>query len=150
MNTLNTLPNTPCHLNGLTLPLNEAKVSVMDRGFIFGDGIYEVAPVYQGKLFRFEQHMARMARSLAELRIPNPHTEAGWRALQETAHLLATSLNEARLQQSLQQLRAETSLAGMDLFLRSRLSIQVRPVALELRGAHLFLAPSRSFLFTAR
>ena len=73
MNTLNTLPNTPCHLNGLTLPLNEAKVSVLDRGFIFGDGIYEVAPVYQGKLFRFEQHMARMARSLAELRIPT-HT----------------------------------------------------------------------------
>ena len=63
MNTLNTLPNTPCHLNGLTLPLNEAKVSVLDRGFIFGDGIYEVAPVYHGILFRFEQHMARMARS---------------------------------------------------------------------------------------
>jgi D-alanine transaminase len=81
MNTLNTLPNTPCHLNGLTLPLNEAKVSVMDRGFIFGDGIYEVAPVYLGHLFRFEQHMARMARSLAELRIPNPHSEPAWRAL---------------------------------------------------------------------
>ena len=75
MNSANTLPNTPCHLNGLTLPLNEAKISVLDRGFIFGDGIYEVAPVYHGQLFRFEQHMARMARSLAELRIPNPHTE---------------------------------------------------------------------------
>jgi len=81
MNTLNTLPNTPCHLNGLTLPLNEAKVSVLDRGFIFGDGIYEVAPVYHGRLFRFEQHMARMSRSLAELRIPNPHSESAWRAL---------------------------------------------------------------------
>jgi D-alanine transaminase len=81
MNIVNTLPNTPCHLNGLTLPLNEAKISVLDRGFIFGDGIYEVAPVYQGKLFRFEQHMARMSRSLAELRIPNPHTDAAWRAL---------------------------------------------------------------------
>ena len=99
MNTLNTLPNTPCHLNGLTLPLNEAKVSVLDRGFIFGDGIYEVAPVYQGKLFRFEQHMARMARSLAELRIPNPHTEAGWRALiqdllQQHAQSLGQSAND--------------------------------------------------------
>ena len=99
MNTLNTLPNTPCHLNGLTLPLNEAKVSVMDRGFIFGDGIYEVAPVYQGKLFRFEQHMARMARSLAELRIPNPHTETGWRALiqdllQQHAQSLGQSVSE--------------------------------------------------------
>ena len=99
MNTLNTLPNTPCHLNGLTLPLNEAKVSVMDRGFIFGDGIYEVAPVYQGKLFRFEQHMARMARSLAELRIPNPHTETAWRALiqdllQQHAQSLGQSVSE--------------------------------------------------------
>ena len=99
MNTLNTLPNTPCHLNGLTLPLNEAKVSVLDRGFIFGDGIYEVAPVYQGKLFRFEQHMARMARSLAELRIPNPHTETAWRALiqdllQQHAQSLGQSVGE--------------------------------------------------------
>jgi D-alanine transaminase len=96
MNTLNTLPNTPCHLNGLTLPLNEAKVSVLDRGFIFGDGIYEVAPVYQGKLFRFEQHMARMARSLAELRIPNPHTETGWRALiQDLLQQHAQSLGQS-------------------------------------------------------
>ena len=99
MNTLNTLPNTPCHLNGLTLPLNEAKVSVMDRGFIFGDGIYEVAPVYHGILFRFEQHMARMARSLAELRIPNPHTETAWRALiqdllQQHAQSLGQSVGE--------------------------------------------------------
>jgi D-alanine transaminase len=99
MNTSNTLPNTPCHLNGLTLPLNEAKVSVLDRGFIFGDGIYEVAPVYQGKLFRFEQHMARMARSLAELRIPNPHTETAWRALiqdllQQHAKSLGQSVSE--------------------------------------------------------
>ena len=99
MNTLNTLPNTPCHLNGLTLPLNEAKVSVLDRGFIFGDGIYEVAPVYQGILFRFEQHMARMARSLAELRIPNPHTETAWRALiqdllQQHAKSLGQSVSE--------------------------------------------------------
>jgi D-alanine transaminase len=94
-----TLPNTPCHLNGLTLPLNEAKISVLDRGFIFGDGIYEVAPVYQGKLFRFEQHMARMSRSLAELRIPNPHTETAWRALiqdllQQHAQSLGQSVGE--------------------------------------------------------
>jgi len=96
MNTSNTLPNTPCHLNGLTLPLNEAKVSVMDRGFIFGDGIYEVAPIYHGQLFRFEQHMARMARSLAELRIPNPHTETAWRALiQDLLQQHAQSLGQS-------------------------------------------------------
>jgi D-alanine transaminase len=93
MNISTPLPSTPCHLNGQTLPLNEAKISVLDRGFIFGDGIYEVAPVYRGKLFRFEQHMARMARSLAELRIPNPHSESAWRALiqdllQQQAHSL--------------------------------------------------------------
>jgi D-alanine transaminase len=99
MNTVNPIPNTPCHLNGLTLPLNEAKVSVLDRGFIFGDGIYEVAPVYLGQLFRFEQHMARMARSLNELRIPNPHTESAWRTLiqdllQQHALSLGKSVNE--------------------------------------------------------
>jgi len=99
MNTVNPIPNTPCHLNGLTLPLNEAKVSVLDRGFIFGDGIYEVAPVYRGQLFRFEQHMARMARSLNELRIPNPHSESVWRALiqdllQQHAQSLGKSGNE--------------------------------------------------------
>ena len=51
----------------------------MDRGFIFGDGIYEVVPVYRGKPFRFAQHMARLARSLKELRITNPLTSAQWR-----------------------------------------------------------------------
>jgi D-alanine transaminase len=50
----------------------------MDRGFIFGDGVYEVVPVYAGQLFRFAQHMARIDRSLAELRIANPLTHAQW------------------------------------------------------------------------
>lgn len=75
------LPPLPCYLNGDYTQLPDAKVSVMDRGFIFGDGIYEVLPVYGGYLFRFEQHMARLERSLAELRIPNPHTRAEWRAI---------------------------------------------------------------------
>ena len=47
---------------------------MLDRGFIFGDGIYEVVPVYGGKLFRFDEHMARLGRSLAKLRIANPHS----------------------------------------------------------------------------
>ncbi len=72
------LPDTPCYLNGEITPLRDAKISVMDRGFIFGDGIYEVLPAYGGRIFRFAQHMARLERSLAELRIPNPHTRAGW------------------------------------------------------------------------
>lgn len=72
------LPSTPCYLNGAFTPLNEAKVSVLDRGFIFGDGIYEVVPVYGHKLFCFDQHMARLARSLAKLRIHNPHSREQW------------------------------------------------------------------------
>jgi len=67
-----------CHLNGQMLPLSEARVSVLDRGFIFGDGIYEVVPVYGQRLFRYHEHMARLSRSLGKTRIPNPHTPAQW------------------------------------------------------------------------
>ena len=74
-----TLPPLPCYLNGEYTLLPDAKISVMDRGFIFGDGVYEVVPVYGGCLFRFAQHMARLDRSLAELRIANPLTHAQWR-----------------------------------------------------------------------
>ncbi|MEO7399971.1 MAG: D-amino acid aminotransferase [Polaromonas sp.] len=73
-----TLPETPCYLNGEFSTLRDAKISVLDRGFIFGDGIYEVVPAYAGKLFRFGQHMARLDRSLAELRIANPLTQGQW------------------------------------------------------------------------
>jgi len=72
------LPDTLCYLNGEYVPIAEAKVSVLDRGFIFGDGIYEVVPVYAKKLFRFDEHMARLGRSLAKLRITNPHTRDQW------------------------------------------------------------------------
>jgi D-alanine transaminase len=90
------LPSTPCYLNGVYTPLNEAKVSVMDRGFIFGDGIYEVVPVYGGRPFRFAQHMARLDRSLSELRIPNPNTLDQWRTLvQELLTRFATSTGDA-------------------------------------------------------
>ncbi|XVJ68696.1 MAG: D-amino acid aminotransferase [Rhizobacter sp.] len=72
------LPTTACYLNGDFMPLNEAKVSVLDRGFIFGDGVYEVVPVYARKLFCFDQHMARLTRSLAKLRMHNPHSSEQW------------------------------------------------------------------------
>lgn len=74
------LPDTLCELNGELVPLNEAKVSVLDRGFIFGDGVYEVVPVYGGRLFRFDEHMARLARGLAKLRIVPPRTREQWLA----------------------------------------------------------------------
>jgi D-alanine transaminase len=76
--TASNLPSHPCYLNGAYTPLSEAKVSVLDRGFIFGDGVYEVLPVYGGRVFRFEQHMVRLERSLAELRIPQPLAREAW------------------------------------------------------------------------
>jgi D-alanine transaminase len=72
------LPDTLCFLNGEYLPLNQAKVSVLDRGFVFGDGVYEVVPVYGQRLFRFDEHLARLGRSLAKLRIPNPARNEEW------------------------------------------------------------------------
>ncbi|MGE4240881.1 aminotransferase class IV [Ramlibacter sp.] len=77
----NDLADLPCWLDGEFTRLREAKVSVMDRGFIFGDGVYEVVPVYGGRPFRFDSHMARLDRSLGEMRIPNPMTPAQWRAI---------------------------------------------------------------------
>jgi D-alanine transaminase len=77
------IPALPCWLNGEMSTLRDAKVSVLDRGFIFGDGVYEVVPVYGGRPFRFAEHMARLSRSLAELRIANPMGTQEWRALVE-------------------------------------------------------------------
>jgi D-alanine transaminase len=73
--------DTPCYLNGRFLPISQAQVSVLDRGFIFGDGVYDVAPVYDLRLFRFDEHIARLTRSLAKLRIPDPHTRDEWLAI---------------------------------------------------------------------
>jgi D-alanine transaminase len=67
-----------CYLNGQYKPISQAHVSVLDRGFIFGDGIYEVVPVYGKRLFRFGEHMARLERSLAKVRIANPHPREQW------------------------------------------------------------------------
>lgn len=67
-----------CYLNGEYLPVAEARVPVLDRGFIFGDGIYDVVPVYGKRLFRFEEHLARLNRSLAKVRIPSPCGRDEW------------------------------------------------------------------------
>lgn len=68
-------------LDGKLLPLGEARISPLDRGFLFGDGAYEVLPVYGGRAYRFEAHMARLDRSLAEIRMPPPLDRAGWLAV---------------------------------------------------------------------
>ncbi|HEU4516782.1 MAG TPA: aminotransferase class IV [Steroidobacteraceae bacterium] len=67
-------------LDGKLQPLTEARISPLDRGFLFGDGAYEVLPVYGGRAYRFEAHMARLDRSLAEIRMPPPLDRSGWLA----------------------------------------------------------------------
>lgn len=69
------------YLNGQWLPLSQAKVSVLDRGFLFADGVYEVLASYGGKLLGETEHLARLERSLAELKIRNPHSRAEWQAI---------------------------------------------------------------------
>ena len=66
-------------LNGTFLPLEEARIPVLDRGFIFGDGVYELVPVYSRVPFRLEEHLARLERSLAAVRIRNPYSRGEWR-----------------------------------------------------------------------
>lgn len=70
-----------CHLGGEHVPLAGARISPFDRSFLFADGIYEVMPVYGGRLFRPELHLDRLARSAAALKLTNPHDHAGWRRL---------------------------------------------------------------------
>lgn len=69
------------YLDGRFLPAAEARVSVLDRGFLFGDGVYEVVPVYGGHLFRLGQHLDRLAASLSAVRIRDPLGRAGWETL---------------------------------------------------------------------
>jgi D-alanine transaminase len=73
-----------CYLNGEYLPLAEARISPLDRGFLYADGAYEVMPVYGGRPFRLEAHAARFTRSLAELRMADPHSRTQWCDMFET------------------------------------------------------------------
>lgn len=66
------------YLNGVWQPVEEAKVSVLDRGFLFGDGVYEVIPVYQKKPFTLDLHLKRLDESLKEINLSNPHTTQEW------------------------------------------------------------------------
>jgi D-alanine transaminase len=66
-------------LNGKFMPVEEAHVPVLDRGFIFGDGVYELVPVYSRVPFRMDEHLARLERSLDAVRIRNPYSRAEWR-----------------------------------------------------------------------
>ena len=69
------------YLNGTFMPLDEARISPLDRGFLFADGVYEVIPAYAGKLFRLDEHLDRLAASLAAIELTNPLARADWTTL---------------------------------------------------------------------
>jgi D-alanine transaminase len=69
------------YLNGKFLPLEEARISVLDRGFIYGDGVYELVPVYHRQPYRLRPHLARLQRSLDGIRLANPHRDQEWEAI---------------------------------------------------------------------
>jgi D-alanine transaminase len=73
-----------CHLNGRLLPLLEARISPLDRGFLFGDGVYEVIAARRGQARRLSAHLARLTRSLRELRIRDPHPPSQWQQIIES------------------------------------------------------------------
>jgi D-alanine transaminase len=70
-----------CYLNGTYLPLTEARISPLDRGFLYADGAYELMPVYAGRPFRFSAHGERLTRSLAGISMEDPHTRSEWHTL---------------------------------------------------------------------
>ena len=74
-------PLALAYFNGSCMPLTDVRISPLDRGFLFGDGVYEVIPVYLGRLFRLDQHLARLQYSLDCIRLANPHTAAEWSTL---------------------------------------------------------------------
>lgn len=83
-------------LNGQIIPAEQAMVSVTDRGFIFGDGVYEVIPFYSHIGFRLQEHVSRLMQSLAAVRIPSPYTEAQW-----IEHILAFNRQHTESDQSI-------------------------------------------------
>ena len=69
------------YINGKFKPLSDVHISPLDRGFIFGDGVYEVIPVYDGNAFRLDAHLRRLNNSLEAIRLPNPHSEQQWQSI---------------------------------------------------------------------
>jgi len=78
------MPDRIAYFNGEFIPLAEAKISAMDRGFMFGDGIYEVIPVYRHQCFRLLEHIKRLEDGLAAIRLASPHTQQEWQTLIES------------------------------------------------------------------
>jgi D-alanine transaminase len=74
------------HFNGQLMPIDQVRISPLDRGFVFGDGVYEVIPVYDGAMLRGREHFERLQRSMDEIGLANPHTVDEW--MQLTQELL--------------------------------------------------------------
>lgn len=74
-------PYPTCYLNGAFGPLSDARISPLDRGFLFADGVYEVIPVHRSRPFRLRAHLQRLDDSLAAIRLPNPHDEREWQSI---------------------------------------------------------------------
>jgi D-alanine transaminase len=120
-------------LNGELLPISQAKVSVMDRGFIFGDGIYEVVPVYAGKLFRFDEHLARLGRSLSKLRIPNPASREDW--LARSRGLVAATMQATGAHDQLVYIQVTRGVAPRDHVMPPNLTPTVFMMANPMKAA---------------
>lgn len=114
------LPDSLCYLNGEYQRLCDARVSVLDRGFVFGDGIYEVVPVYARRLFRFEEHMARLERNLAKVRIACAATRAEW--LERSRRLVAALAGQTGTDDQLVYIQVTRGVAPRD---------HVMPVGIE-------------------
>ena len=139
-----------CYLNDELQPLAEAKVNVLDRGFIFGDGIYEVVPVYGGRLFRFAEHMARLERSLGKLRIDNPHGRDGW--LERCRRLVAVTTERTGAAEQLVYIQVTRGVAPRDHVMPPGLvptvfmmSQPMKPATAEMRHQGVACTTARDF-----
>ena len=104
---------TIAYLNGKFVPLEDARISPMDRGFLFGDGIYEVIPCYEGQLVGFQRHMQRFDQGLAAIHLENPMSDVEWQSL---FHEL-TSQNQGEYQGVYLQVTRGASLLRTIVFL---------------------------------
>jgi D-alanine transaminase len=129
------LPPYPCFLGrgtqGDFTTIDQAKISVMDRGFIFGDGVYEVFTVYGGLPFRFESHMARLERSLTEVRTPNPYSRSQWLALVKQLITTKSIANSSINKRANDHLDAQNWLIYLQITRGVALRDHVMPLQLE-------------------
>jgi D-alanine transaminase len=144
------LPRTLCYLNGEYTPLAEAKVSVLDRGFVFGDGIYEVAPVYGRRIFRFDEHMARLERGLGKIRITNPHTREEWLARSRT--LIAAQFEASGAEDQLVYIQVTRGVAMRDHVMPEgivptvfMMANPMKPASAEMRHSGVACVTARDF-----